>query len=212
MNIHPTTIRIEELSEPELVALNHRIIARLRFLQRARVQADLRQLRIGGRAVLDPPEPAWTEPLPARPSLPPRRTPTVEPEVLLLERPPASRKPLGNRPAIDDPDQVGRLIEELSDHLPFAAGVTPQLAEMIRRRAPGTPIPRHCQVTWVHYGGDEAGIVCKLDLTEQGGAEDRGRQFYAPITQLLIRRGTLLARDIAAYQKHRLKRLRRGRW
>ena len=53
--------------------------------------------------------------------------------------------------------------------------------------------------------GDEGGIVCKLDL----GREDGAKAFFVSITHLVFDPRTPLAREIAAYQKHRLKRLRR---
>ena len=65
---------------------------------------------------------------------------------------------------IDNPDQVERLLGKLGEHLPFAAAVSPELADLIRKESPGMDIPRQCQVTWVAYSGDEGGIVCKLAL------------------------------------------------
>jgi len=47
--------------------------------------------------------------------------------------------------------------------------------------------------------------MCKLDL---GGDKDQSG-FFASITQLLFDARLPLARKIAAYQKHRIKHLRR---
>ena len=80
----------------------------------------------------------------------------------------------------------------------------PELADLIRKEAPGTDVPRRCQVTWVDYSGDEGGIVCKLDL----GSGSGGKAFYTSMTHLIVGREMPLAREIAAYQKHRIKRLR----
>lgn len=107
---------------------------------------------------------------------------------------------------IDNPEQVDRLLGRLQKNLPFDAGLTPRLAETIRKQAPHSPVPRKCQVTWISYGGDEAGIVCKLDLGDERGS----LVFFASITHLIVRPDMPLARDIAAYQKHRIKRLRRA--
>ena len=107
---------------------------------------------------------------------------------------------------IDNPDQVERLLGKLGEHLPFAAVVSPELADLIRQEAPGVAIPRQCQVSWVAYSGDEGGIVCKLDLGERSGS----KAFYTSITHLVVGPGMPLAREIAAYQKHRIKRLRRS--
>jgi hypothetical protein len=107
---------------------------------------------------------------------------------------------------IDNPEQVERLLGKLDEHLPFEAALSPALTDLIRKEAPGASVPRQCQVTWVSYTGDEGGIICQLDL----GGEDGSEVFLTSITHLIVRPGMPLAREIAAYQKHRIKRLRRG--
>lgn len=107
---------------------------------------------------------------------------------------------------IDNPDQVERLLGKLDRHLPFEAAFSPALAGVIGKREPGAAVRRRCQVTWVSYCGDEGGIICKLDL---GGA-DGSEEFFVSITHLMVRPSMPLAREIAAYQKHRIKRLRHG--
>lgn len=106
---------------------------------------------------------------------------------------------------IDDPDQVEHLIGGLRERMPLLATVTPALAAVIRRRSPAIDAPRQCRVMWVDYAGDEAGIVCQLDLGGETGQE----VFFVSITHLAFGRLAPLSREIAAYQKHRIKRLRR---
>ncbi|MFL5281577.1 MAG: hypothetical protein ACJ8AW_11430 [Rhodopila sp.] len=48
-------IDIDRLTEAELVDLNHRIVARLRFLQQMRAHADMLEFRIGDRVTFRPP-------------------------------------------------------------------------------------------------------------------------------------------------------------
>ena len=48
-------IDIDRLSEAELVDLNHRIVARLRFLQQMRAHSEMLDFRIGDRVVFQPP-------------------------------------------------------------------------------------------------------------------------------------------------------------
>ena len=43
-------IDIDKLSEPELIDLNHRIIARLRFVREMRAHAEMLEFRIGERS------------------------------------------------------------------------------------------------------------------------------------------------------------------
>src|SRR3954466_7668180 len=47
-------IDIDRLTEAELVDLNHRIVARLRFLQQMRAHADMLEFKIGDRVTFRP--------------------------------------------------------------------------------------------------------------------------------------------------------------
>ncbi len=107
---------------------------------------------------------------------------------------------------IDNPDQVERLIAKLTASLPLAATVAPTLAATIRAESRGADLPRRCSVTWVSYSGDEGGIACKLDFDHQ---EEGAETFFVSITHLMFDPKVPLAREIAAYQKRRIKRLRR---
>jgi hypothetical protein len=107
---------------------------------------------------------------------------------------------------IDNPDQVERLLAKLTASLPLVATVAPTLAVTIRGESPGTDLTRRCNVTWASYSGDEGGIVCKLDF----GCQEKGaKAFFVSITHLVFDPRAPLTREIAAYQKHRVKRLRR---
>ena len=48
-------IDIDKLSEPELIDLNHRIVARLRFVREMRAHAEMLEFRIGDRVTFEPP-------------------------------------------------------------------------------------------------------------------------------------------------------------
>jgi hypothetical protein len=80
---------------------------------------------------------------------------------------------------------------------------TPELAATLQQGR-DIQIPSTCSVGWVSYGGDEAGIVCRLEFEH-----DTDEQAFASITYLRFDARLALAREIAAYQKHRVKRLRR---
>ena len=47
-------IDIDKMTEAELVDLNHRIVARLRFLNQMRAHADMLEFRIGDRVAFRP--------------------------------------------------------------------------------------------------------------------------------------------------------------
>jgi hypothetical protein len=62
-----------------------------------------------------------------------------------------------------------------------------------------------CKVTKVNYAGDEGGVMCHVAFDE----EDKEEVFLVSITHLAFDRRLPVARKIAAYQKHRIKDLRR---
>ena len=105
---------------------------------------------------------------------------------------------------IDHPDITERLIAKLNDALPIAARLTPELHDLLRGQNAGTTISAQTTVTWISYAGDEGGIVCKLDL-----GPDVQNAAFTSITHLRFDPRLPLAREITAYQKHRVKRLRR---
>jgi hypothetical protein len=105
---------------------------------------------------------------------------------------------------IDRPEHVERLMAKLNAALPIAACVTPELQAKLREGVDGLAVPANSTVTWVSYAGDEGGIVCRLDF-----GHDTPRAVFASITHLRFDPRMPLAREITAYQRHRVKRLQR---
>lgn len=105
---------------------------------------------------------------------------------------------------IDNPELMERLLTKLQAALPISARVMPEVAAALQAENPISEIPLVCSITWVSYAGDEGGIVCRLDF-----ARETEKQVFASITHLRFDPGLPLAREIAAYQKRRVKRLRR---
>jgi len=105
---------------------------------------------------------------------------------------------------IDNPDQAERLLARLQVALPLPARVTPELAATLQTKNLATEIPLTCSISMISYAGDEGGIICRLDF-----AQAIETVAYASITHLRFDPRLPVARDIAAYQKHRVKRLRR---
>jgi len=106
---------------------------------------------------------------------------------------------------IDNPDQTGRLFAKLQTALPLPARMTPELAATLRSGAATAPLSPACSVTSINYAGDEGGVMCELDLLNESG-----KAIYVSITHLRFDPRLPAARDIAAYQKHRVKHIRRG--
>jgi hypothetical protein len=107
---------------------------------------------------------------------------------------------------IDDPDQVERLLDRMRAALPLPARMTPRLLATVRDQDPETPLAAVCRITRVDFAGDEGGIVCHL---ERDGGGEKGKLIVTSITHLEFDPRLPCAREIAAYQKHRIKRLRR---
>jgi hypothetical protein len=105
---------------------------------------------------------------------------------------------------IDHPEITERLITKLNGALPISARLTPELQDVLQRQNAGSTIPAQATITWISYAGDEGGIVCKLDLGP--GIENAA---FTSITHLRFDVRLPLARDIAVYQRHRVKRLQR---
>jgi hypothetical protein len=107
---------------------------------------------------------------------------------------------------IDNPDQVERLMTHLRNMLPLPARGTPRLIASLRDPAAAAPPTPQVTVTRIDYVGDEGGIVCHLSFNET----TESKVVVASITHLEFDRRLQVSREIAAYQKHRIKRLRRG--
>ena len=105
---------------------------------------------------------------------------------------------------IDNPMTTMELLAHINEALPLPARLTPELRASLSDQNTAPQIPADCTVTETHYVGDEGGIVCKLDL---GATVDK--QAFVSITHLRFDPRLPLNRRITAYQKHRVKRLRR---
>ena len=66
------------------------------------------------------------------------------------------------------------------------------------------PISAVCSITSISYAGDEGGVMWGLNLNNE-----TGNAIYVSITHLRFDPRLPAARDIAAYQKHRDKNIRR---
>ena len=107
---------------------------------------------------------------------------------------------------IDNPLQTELLIAKLKAAVPLSATVGRPLLALLQEQSPDIALPPRCQITGIHYTGDEGGILCKLDF----GHEDGREVLLVSITHLTFDRRLPLAREIAAYQRHRVKRIRRS--
>ncbi|HET6158100.1 MAG TPA: hypothetical protein VFE34_07140 [Dongiaceae bacterium] len=106
---------------------------------------------------------------------------------------------------IDDLLRVDALLEGMQQMLPIRTTPTPELAAVIRQQRPGLDLQPEWQIAEVTYAGDPGGIMCRLRAGTDGGGGD----FVVSITHLRFDRRVPMAREIVAYQKRRVERLRR---
>ena len=104
---------------------------------------------------------------------------------------------------IDNLRKVERLLARLRPNLPLAATMTPALATLVWDERPDLKPSKNCSVMGLDYSGDPGGIMCRLDFKNRNEAA-----FVVSITQLSFDRRQPQAREIAVYQKHRIKRIR----
>ena len=65
---------------------------------------------------------------------------------------------------IDNPAQVEHLIAKLRAALPLSATVSPSMLAQLQEQAPGLELSPQCQITGIHYAGDDGGILCRRDF------------------------------------------------
>ena len=64
---------------------------------------------------------------------------------------------------IDNPPEAHLLMAKLKAALPLPALATPPMLAQLQEQAPALDLSPRCQITQIHYAGDEGGILCKLD-------------------------------------------------
>lgn len=106
---------------------------------------------------------------------------------------------------IDNREKTAWLITAMAEIPVLTARLSPELKAVMRKQDPTAIVPDTCTVSDIIYTGDEGGITCKLDF----GLEDGKAVFLASITNLIFDRRCPLYRQITAYQKHRIKKLKK---
>jgi hypothetical protein len=105
---------------------------------------------------------------------------------------------------IDDPQKTERLVRELEVSLPLETRLSQTLKQTLTTQSPDLEIPDSCNVARIFYTGEEGGIVCALDI---GGPETK-TPYIVSITHLIFNKRIPLFRQIDAYQRHRIKKLK----
>ena len=102
------------------------------------------------------------------------------------------------------------LVSCLEDELPMAARASPRLVASILDAYPGLKPLEPCVITAVRYVGSNNGIFCVVAFPSVPDHVMGEKPLVTSIAHLVFDPRHSLARDIAAYQKHRAKKIRRN--
>ena len=105
---------------------------------------------------------------------------------------------------LDNPEKTELLMAVIKESLPIPANVTRYLANTVMKQSPEISMPEKCNIVDIVYTGDMGGILCYLDI----GGKNSKAPVVVSITHLTFDRNVSLAREIEAYQKHRIKKLK----
>ena len=105
---------------------------------------------------------------------------------------------------IDDIEKSVALVERMRAALPMRAFTTMGLWKTLQQSSKRV-FPHECSISEIRYLGDEGGIACNLDF----GFSDTKEVHIVSITHLKFDRSNPLAREVEAYCKHRIKRLKK---
>ena len=104
---------------------------------------------------------------------------------------------------IDHPERTARLLAALEAAVPFEVELSPELIEYLRAEKIAIPGGGRHVVSGVSYAGDDGGIVCRIIPAEGRDA------LVVSLTHVRMPRSMPLARTVADYQKHRVKKLKK---
>jgi hypothetical protein len=104
---------------------------------------------------------------------------------------------------LDHPEKTARLLAALRAAALFEAELAPTLIAHLQddKLVNSERIPA---VRDLSYAGDEGGIMCHMSRSEE-----TGRALVVSLTYVRVPRSMPLARAVADYQKHRLKKLKK---
>lgn len=105
---------------------------------------------------------------------------------------------------IDDIEKSVALVERMRAALLMRAFTTMSLRKTLQQSLKRA-FPHECSISEIRYLRDEGGIACDLDF----GFSDTKEVHIVSITHLKLDRSNPLGREVEAYCKHRIKRLKK---
>jgi hypothetical protein len=106
---------------------------------------------------------------------------------------------------LDNPKRALDLITAMKSAIPFEVELTPSLLAHLRFEARVDDIAPRQVVRDVSYAGDDGGVLCHL---EPAGMRNRA---LVSLTHVRTGRTLSFAAEASAYQKHRIKKLKKQR-
>ena len=105
---------------------------------------------------------------------------------------------------IDKSEKTQRLLAVLKAALPFEADLTSELLAQLTEEQSSAGLQRRQTVSNVSYAGDAGGIMCHMQ------PENEQSVIVASITHVRVPARLPFAAAVVDYQKHRVKKLRKG--
>ena len=104
---------------------------------------------------------------------------------------------------LDQPEKTMRLLAALKAAAPFEVQLTDRLIKCIGADDDAVAGHTRRMVSDLSYAGDIGGIVCHMPPLHEGGGA-----LCVSLTQVRVPRTLPFAEAVAAYQKHRVKKLK----
>jgi hypothetical protein len=104
---------------------------------------------------------------------------------------------------LDRQDKTEALLDAMEEALPFEVALTPNLIAGLARQQRPVAVKPVETVSDISYAGDEGGIMCHIAPT------DAESMVVVSLTHLRVPRTLPFAAAALAYQKHRIKKLKK---
>jgi hypothetical protein len=107
---------------------------------------------------------------------------------------------------LDNPEKTARLLAALKQAAPFDVELPPMVVKQLQADKVAAAKQLRHTVSDLSYLGDEGGIMCHIAPPESDGA------IIISLTHVRVSRSMPLAAAVLAYQKHRVKKLKKQRY
>lgn len=104
---------------------------------------------------------------------------------------------------LDKPEKTAELVAQLNAAVPFEVSLNPEIVSLLARQHKPVTVNETETVREVSYAGDEGGILCHIQ------PDGRESAVLVSLTYVRVERSAPFAAAVVAYQKHRVKKLRR---